>query len=134
MKFSDVDRRYAELRRKYETGTLSAEQFDAQLKELMVQDKQGRWWAKGRLTGAWSYYDGKDWIKSNPPYLPPTPQQPDWKKQDLQTNKDYTSDIGRVAVSIVLIIFIIWSYQNGYGAGVGFGTVTLIGVWASREM
>ena len=67
MNFQDVDRRFAELKQQHDAGTLSAENFDAALKELMVQDDQGRWWAKSRTTGEWSYHDGTQWVKAVPP-------------------------------------------------------------------
>ena len=33
----------------------------------MVQDDEGRWWAKSRQTGQWHYYDGNTWIQGTPP-------------------------------------------------------------------
>jgi len=65
--FSEADRRYAELKRRHELGDLSAEEFDEQLRELMVQDEEGRWWVKSRRTGEWHYNDGTDWRRGTPP-------------------------------------------------------------------
>lgn len=83
MNFGEVDRRYAELKQQYQAGTLSAEQFDEELKALMVQDDQGRWWAKARESGAWNYYDAAsgEWMQANPPtaqasQAPQTPPMP----------------------------------------------------------
>jgi hypothetical protein len=69
--FDDVDRRYAELKRQYDSGMINADQFDEQLRALMIQDEQGRWWAKSRETGVWSYYDGSRWVQGDPPRRPP---------------------------------------------------------------
>jgi hypothetical protein len=33
----------------------------------MVQDEEGRWWAKHRETGKWNYYDGSTWVQDTPP-------------------------------------------------------------------
>jgi hypothetical protein len=33
----------------------------------VVQDSEGRWWAKHRETGEWNYYDGSSWIRGTPP-------------------------------------------------------------------
>jgi hypothetical protein len=44
--FREADRRYAELRRQLDAGTTSIEEFAAQREKLMVQDDEGRWWAK----------------------------------------------------------------------------------------
>jgi hypothetical protein len=65
--FREVDRRYIDLKRQYDNGDLSAEEFDAQLEQMMVQDDEGRWWAKSRQTGIWHYYDGSTWVRGTPP-------------------------------------------------------------------
>jgi Short C-terminal domain len=46
--FREADRRCAELKQQHEAGAISDEEFDAQRKQLMVQDDEERWWAKGR--------------------------------------------------------------------------------------
>jgi len=43
----------------------------------MVQDAEGRWWAKHRETGAWHYYDGSTWVRGTPPgYQEETEERP----------------------------------------------------------
>ena len=70
--FREADRRYAELKDQLDAGTLSTEEFDAQRRRLMVQDDEGRWWAKSRKTGEWNYHDGSAWHPGIPPgYQPP---------------------------------------------------------------
>jgi hypothetical protein len=65
--FQEADRRYAELKRQRDSGTISDEEFDAQRQQLMVQDDEGRWWAKSRKTGEWNYHDGNAWVRGTPP-------------------------------------------------------------------
>src|SRR3954453_19797917 len=65
--FQEADRHYAELKRLLDAGVISDEVFDARLKQLMVQDDEGRWWAKSRNTGTWHYHDGSAWIQDTPP-------------------------------------------------------------------
>jgi hypothetical protein len=65
--FQEADRRYAELKRQLDAGTISTEEFDAQRQQLMVQDDEGRWWAKSRESGDWHYHDGEGWVRSTPP-------------------------------------------------------------------
>jgi TIR domain len=69
--FQEADRRYAEIKRRHEAGTLTDKEFDEQLKELMVQDQEDRWWVKSRTTGEWHYHDGTAWIKDTPPGYEP---------------------------------------------------------------
>jgi hypothetical protein len=65
--FQAADRRYAELKRKLDAGSISEEEFDAQRHRLMVKDNEGRWWAKSRKTGEWHYRDGDTWVPGTPP-------------------------------------------------------------------
>jgi hypothetical protein len=67
MGFREADRRYAELKGQLDAGTISTEEFDAQRRRLMVQDDEGRWWAKSRKSGEWNYRDGDTWVRGTPP-------------------------------------------------------------------
>jgi beta-lactam-binding protein with PASTA domain len=72
--FEEADRRYTELKRQLEAGSISTEEFDAQRKQLMVQDEKGSWWAKGREDGDWYYRGADGWVKGTPPNYQPPPQ------------------------------------------------------------
>src|SRR5215212_74915 len=67
MGFREADRRGAELKGQRDAGTISTEEFDAQRLRLMVQDDEGRWWAKSRKSGEWNYRDGDTWVRGTPP-------------------------------------------------------------------
>src|SRR5215218_1574794 len=67
MDFREADRRYAELKKQYEAGALSVEEFDEQRRQLMVQDDEERWWAKGRETDEWFYRTESGWVRGTPP-------------------------------------------------------------------
>jgi len=69
--FARADQMYVSLKRLHETGVLTAEAFDEQLKQTMVKDSQGRWWSKSRDSGEWFYYDGTEWVRSIPPVESP---------------------------------------------------------------
>jgi hypothetical protein len=66
MDFQEADRRFPTLKRQYENGDLSDDEYRAQLEQLAVQDTEGRWWVKHRDTGAWYYQDGDDWVLGTP--------------------------------------------------------------------
>lgn len=57
---------YFKLRGQFDTGRISQEQFDEKLRELMVQDAQGRYWMLGADSGKWYFYDGANWVQSDP--------------------------------------------------------------------
>jgi hypothetical protein len=92
--FEEADRRYAELTRQRDAGSISEEEFDEQRQRLMVRDDEGRWWAKSRKSGEWHYKDGNDWVRATPPGR----QQPisDHKRSRPDVQHDYaTEPIGR---------------------------------------
>jgi hypothetical protein len=65
--FREADRRYVELKRQLDSGSISEEEFGAQYQELTVEDDQGRLWVKSRETGEWQYRDGRSWTPGTPP-------------------------------------------------------------------
>ncbi len=65
--FQEADRRYAELTRQRDAGSITDEEFDAQRQQLMVRDDEGRWWAKLGESGDWHYRDGGTWVRGTPP-------------------------------------------------------------------
>lgn len=66
LRFKQIEDQYFTLRGKLETSRLTREQFEAALKELMVQDAQGRWWMLGPDSGKWHVHDGQSWVEANP--------------------------------------------------------------------
>lgn len=66
MTFEEADRRYAEIKKRHEAGGIGAGEFDERLKERMVKDEKGRWWAKSRKTGEWHYDEDGAWRRVAP--------------------------------------------------------------------
>ena len=90
--FQEADRRYAELKRQLDAGTISTEEFDAQRQQLLVQDDEGRWWAKSRETGDWHYHDGEGWVRSTPPgYQPPPADDASDHWSQLEQTESFSS-------------------------------------------
>jgi hypothetical protein len=88
--FKRAENEYFRFRGQLETGRITRAQFDAALKELMIQDAQGRWWVIGANDSRWYVNDGTRWVQAEPPIsspvvavpplppampLPPIPQQ-----------------------------------------------------------
>ena len=74
--FQEADRRYAELARQRDAGSIGDQEFDAQRRRLMVQDAEGRWWAKIGRSGEWHYRDGSAWVRDTPPGYQETIPEP----------------------------------------------------------
>jgi hypothetical protein len=67
--FKDLEATFEELRRQFRRKDISRQEFIEQLKELRLQDDEGHFWMIGAQSGKWYYYDGKNWIRSDPPSL-----------------------------------------------------------------
>lgn len=69
MTFAEADAQYELIKQRYQAGELTDEQYDDQLRKLMVLDELGRWWAKSRENGAWHFYDAvtESWMPNSPP-------------------------------------------------------------------
>jgi hypothetical protein len=67
--FQEAERRYAELKRQFDVGTIGVDDFNAVRQRLMVQDDEGRWWAKSPTNDEWVYHDddSRAWVPGTPP-------------------------------------------------------------------
>ncbi len=67
MDFREVEKSVQELKAKADAGEIDARVFEAELRKLQVLDEQGRYWMIGAQSGQWYYYDGTQWVQSEPP-------------------------------------------------------------------
>lgn len=65
--FKDIEQAFSDLKKKFQGGDISRQQFIEEMKKLRLKDDQGHFWMIGAQTGKWYYFDGKDWIQSQPP-------------------------------------------------------------------
>jgi len=110
--FREADRRYAEIKQHHEAGELTQEEFDDQVKRLMVQDEEGRWWAKSRTTGDWHFHDGTAWIKDTPPgYQAPqqaaAEDQPEILQSENLEDHKLVTRVSWFVIAIVAIVFVL---------------------------
>jgi len=67
--FKNVENEFKQLRDEFKRKRLSEPDFKKKLKELRLQDEDGRFWTIGAQTGKWYHFDGNDWLESKPPSL-----------------------------------------------------------------
>jgi len=67
--FKDLEQAFLRLKMQFERGEISRTEFIADMKKLRFRDEDGRFWMIGAQSGRWYYFDGKDWIQSEPPSL-----------------------------------------------------------------
>lgn len=65
--FSQVNEAFEILKAKFQSGEISRQGFIDEMKKLRIRDDEGRFWMIGAQTGKWYYFDGKEWIQSDPP-------------------------------------------------------------------
>jgi Tol biopolymer transport system component len=73
MDFQDLQRRYDELRERFEAGEIGEEEFRGELEGLQLKDEQGVYWTIGAQTGEWYRFDGSSWAQETP--IPMTKHQ-----------------------------------------------------------
>lgn len=66
-RFRAVEASFYQLSKQFKRGDLSRDQYAEALKKLRLVDEEGRCWMIGAQTGRWYYYDGRQWIQSEPP-------------------------------------------------------------------
>lgn len=67
--FRDVEEKFSRLKKKFRLGKVSRQEFIEQLKKLRLKDKAGRFWMIGAKSGKWYYFEGENWVQSQPPSL-----------------------------------------------------------------
>ena len=64
--FARAEQRRAELEADLRAGRLDRGAFEAAMRQLIVQDQDGQYWALGGDDGAWYWYDGSGWVRRDP--------------------------------------------------------------------
>jgi ribosomal protein L40E len=67
-----VEKAFVKLKGKFRRGKVSRQKFLDGLKKLRFKDDEGRFWMIGARSGKWYFFDGRDWIESNPSALKET--------------------------------------------------------------
>lgn len=68
-RFKNVEKEFLHLKDEFDRKRLSESDFKKRLKDLRLQDQEGRFWTIGAQTGKWYYFDGNDWVEEKPPSL-----------------------------------------------------------------
>ena len=65
--FAQINEAFDALKARFQAGEIPRQEFIDEMKKLRIRDGQGRFWMIGAQTGKWYFFDGKDWIPSEPP-------------------------------------------------------------------
>jgi hypothetical protein len=67
VKPDEIEALFRQLRAKVEGGTISEDEFEAQLREFLFQDDSGSYWTVGAQTENWYRHQNGDWVRASPP-------------------------------------------------------------------
>ena len=68
MTFEEAEARFRELQARIQRGeSLSRVEYEEQVSQLAVQDKNGTLWEINPRTSKWMYFDGAAWVSGTPP-------------------------------------------------------------------
>jgi hypothetical protein len=67
VKPEEIKELFHDLRAKVEAGTISEDEFEAQLREFLFQDESGTYWTVGAQTQSWYRHENGDWVRASPP-------------------------------------------------------------------
>lgn len=100
-KFRATEAQYNELKERHQRGELNAQEVKAELKRLMLQDEDGKYWMLGGKSGKWYVHDGNQWQESDPyeqlkpleleqeQIFPDTPGSADEQEPAISTSEEY---------------------------------------------
>ncbi|MFQ6084194.1 MAG: zinc ribbon domain-containing protein [Candidatus Aminicenantia bacterium] len=66
-KFKQLENEFQKLKEELHSGLIDQEGFRNKLKQLRIKDSKGRYWMIGAQSGKWYYYNGQEWVESEPP-------------------------------------------------------------------
>src|SRR5690606_9989247 len=69
-RFAETEEEVRTLRQMLRAGQISQEQFEEQLRSLMILDDDQVWWMIGAESDNWYKYQDNDWVAATPPRLP----------------------------------------------------------------
>jgi hypothetical protein len=65
-RIKETEKAFIKLKGKFRRGKISRERFVDGLKKLRFMDDEGRFWMIGARSGKWYFFEGKDWVESDP--------------------------------------------------------------------
>jgi len=65
--YAEAKQRFAALSARYEAGELDDNAYEAEFKELLVEDDAGNYWMFSTNDGEWYSHDGEEWTRRDPP-------------------------------------------------------------------
>jgi hypothetical protein len=138
--FENAEREFFRLKGQLAAGRITTDQFEAALKELIVEDAHGKFWMLGADSGKWYLHDGQAWVEATPPAvaegkakaapMPPMPP-PHTPKPPSQISRRMRAIVGTVfggLATLLIGLAMMWGQGAVRTALFGGGAMpTLVG-------
>jgi hypothetical protein len=123
VKTDETEKLFHELKDALESGAITDEEFQAEIKDLLYQDDEGRYWSIGARTEQWYRYDDGDWVEASPPptlepvgrETRPSDMESDQLPQDSKWARGRCGIVGLVSVLFLVCLVAVGfvSFQLG---------------------
>ena len=108
--FQKAEDEYFRLKGQLAAGRITQSQFETALKDLIVQDAQGRYWMLGVDSAHWYVHDGKKWVEAQPSselsISIPEASAPNASTQTLSAPQGPSRNLRMLAIGLAGLIFI----------------------------
>ena len=128
MRPQEIEEHFRELRAAVQSGTISDDEFEAQLKEFLFQDDSGAYWTIGAQTEKWYQYEDGDWVQASPQStlerVEETAPGPDIESRETPTppgrhlDKRVVLGLASLLLFACVVMVAVVSYQFGRFSGI----------------
>jgi hypothetical protein len=67
MRVEDIQELFRGLKAEAEAGTITEDEFEVRVRDLLFRDDEGRYWTIGAQTEKWYRYEAGEWVQDSPP-------------------------------------------------------------------
>ena len=128
MRPQEIEEHFRELRAAVQSGTISDDEFEAQLREFLFKDDSGVYWTIGAQTEKWYQYEDGDWVQASPPStlerVEETAPGPDIESRETPTppgrrpDKRVVLGLASLLLFACVVVVAFASYQFGRFSGI----------------
>ncbi|MGD8731724.1 MAG: hypothetical protein PVH92_07590, partial [Anaerolineales bacterium] len=110
--FSKLEQRLNLLKEQYRRGDLSDEAYQSAVQALTIQDSSGTTWWLGGESGLWQRWDGRQWVRDNPPVAAKDPAAKTAGRTRAMSPIVMGCGVGVLVVAIVTAVLLIGGWRE----------------------
>lgn len=110
--FLELEDRLRALKEQYQRGALTDQAYQSAVQALTIQDAAGNTWWLGGESGAWQRWDGRQWVRDNPPALATAPAPIETSGKRNWRPLAMGCGVGALIISIVTAVLLIGGWRE----------------------